>query len=522
MAVDSFRSAFHFNRVEADEIGFLISAQSYRPEITRAIRTIRNWNHWKKLQDICSNKISPGPHPKYSSSGHPCLKTKNVLGLIASTDEIDWVSPTQAATLKRFFVQNENILLNLTGAGSIGRVSIYFGNSQPLTNQHIARLEINKPYDSSYVCSFLSSWWGERAIEQGISGTTGQLNLVNDHVRSLPIPIPDRLVQNYIGDKVRLAEKLRERSKELEKQGIKEFNAYFGSFIPIPFKKHYQTLASQLDNRIDTWFYNPRFLWAVQAIEDAQAKLTPLGEIATQITNGGTPRNARFGSRGIRWIRGKDFEHGDIENIDSLPLLDFASEQTIKRSRLKVGDIILSIKGTVGDVAVVDELLEGCNTNQDVAKIEIGNLEDANFIASFFESELGKVLIEQQVYGAVNAFFSLENLRLFGVPDPSSVKADFKSKVSGLRYKSILYKRLSQVLTTAAKYLVEALIEGKLTETELKNAQTALLKEDIEPDKAILTKLTRKGYDISEEPPLFPDLDALYQATREINPTSEL
>ena len=79
---------------------------------------------------------------------------------------------------------------------------------------------------------------------------------------------------------------------------------------------------------------------------------------------------------------GERFEHGDIENIDSSPLLDLPANN-YKRSRLKFGDIILSIKGTVGDVAVVDELLEGCNTNQDVAKIEIGNLEDANFIASF-------------------------------------------------------------------------------------------------------------------------------------------
>ncbi|MEM7593791.1 MAG: hypothetical protein AAF383_20150 [Cyanobacteria bacterium P01_A01_bin.83] len=81
-------------------------------------------------------------------------------------------------------------------------------------------------------------------------------------------------------------------------------------------------------------------------------------------------------------------------------------------------------------------------------------------------------------------------------------------------------QELSEKLTTAAKYLVKALIEGKLTETELKNAQIALQKGDIELDKAILAKLTRKGYDISDKPPLFPDLDALYQTTRGIDLTS--
>lgn len=76
---------------------------------------------------------------------------------------------------------------------------------------------------------------------------------------------------------------------------------------------------------------------------------------------------------------------------------------------------------------------------------------------------------------------------------------------------------LSICLTTAAKLLVEALIEGKLTEDELKTAQEALQKGDREPDKAILSRLTRKGYDIKDEPPLFPDLDVLYETIDKLN-----
>jgi hypothetical protein len=55
---------------------------------------------------------------------------------------------------------------------------------------------------------------------------------------------------------------------------------------------------------------------------------------------------------------------------------------------------------------------------------------------------------------------------------------------------------LGQSLPSCAKLLVECLIEGKLTETELKDAQEALQRGDTEPDRAILQRLTRKGIDL--------------------------
>ncbi len=501
MAVDSFRSAFHFNRVEADEIGFLISAQSYRPEITRAIRTIKNWSNWKKLQDICTNTISPGPHPKYSISGHPCLKTRNVLGLIASTDEIDWVSPIQAATLKRFFVQNENILLNLTGAGSIGRVSIYFGNSQPLTNQHIARLEINQSYDSSYVCSFLSSWWGERAIEQGISGTTGQLNLVNDHVRSLPIPIPDRLVQNYIGDKVRLAEKLRERSKELEFLTNQILDKVVPNYDTYP-KKTSRVNSKILESRLDTQPYRTNFLSLNQSI--CQVNNSKLGEIAS-FSSGDPVPSKRFQSSGIPLVRIRDISKNGFIN----PEIFLPDEYTFKKQQYlaKPGTIVIGMDGEFRAQFFIEEELPQF-INQRIAIIDSKDIRP-ELLSLWLNRSEGQYQLNRWAVKTTVEHTSLDDIKKILIP---RINIQLENELAD----NILFIRRANwfgyQLTTAAKYLVEALIEGKLTETELKNAQTAYEKGDIEPDKAILAKLTRKGYDIANEPSLFPDLDALYQA----------
>jgi type I restriction enzyme S subunit len=69
----------------------------------------------------------------------------------------------------------------------------------------------------------------------------------------------------------------------------------------------------------------------------------------------------------------------------------------------------------------------------------------------------------------------------------------------------------SDRLTQSSQYLVEALIEGQITEAELIAAQQALEEGDNSKDCAILSKLTDKGYQAEEGKKLFPDLDKLYE-----------
>jgi len=72
------------------------------------------------------------------------------------------------------------------------------------------------------------------------------------------------------------------------------------------------------------------------------------------------------------------------------------------------------------------------------------------------------------------------------------------------------YFAASQLVQTSKK-LVEALIEGQLTEQQLIQAQQALDDGDNSLDQAILSKLSNEGYAIEGATPLFSDLDELYR-----------
>jgi hypothetical protein len=58
-------------------------------------------------------------------------------------------------------------------------------------------------------------------------------------------------------------------------------------------------------------------------------------------------------------------------------------------------------------------------------------------------------------------------------------------------------------------------------EAELKEAQEGLERGDTAADRDLLSRLTKSGIDVPGEPPLFLDLDALYNALEQVTATDE-
>ncbi len=210
VSIDAWRDNHHINWVATEDLVGPLTAQSYRPEIIEAIHAVKRLDKSNKLSEICSSGISQGRSPKYSDNGMKCLKTQNVQSVLVDSETDSFVSFRYASNNKKLIISPETILMNRSGAGSIGRAGIYLRNERIFTNEHLVRFVVDPPNDGAYVATFLSTWWGERAIEQGISGSTGQLQLNQGPISNLLIPIPNENIQKAIGNKVRKAERLRE------------------------------------------------------------------------------------------------------------------------------------------------------------------------------------------------------------------------------------------------------------------------------------------------------------------------
>jgi restriction endonuclease S subunit len=108
-----------------------------------------------------------------------------------------------------------------------------------------------------------------------------------------------------------------------------------------------------------------------------------------------------------------------LKEIVSAPLhrTSAALEKPYARSRVKAGDVLISIKGTIGRVGIVPEGFEG-NISRELARLRLNDNFSPQYIAYQLESGLTQERILRSVVGTTRLEFSIATLRQFELPIP--------------------------------------------------------------------------------------------------------
>ncbi len=159
-----------------------------------------------------------------------------------------------------------------------------------------------------------------------------------------------------------------------------------------------------------------------------------------------------FEDDGIKYLTAEHIKEGFID-ISSIRYVNKEVDIRNKRASVEVNDILLSIKGTLGEVAIADKWLLPANMNRDVAIIK--NREKDNFldgyIVLFLMSKIGRKLSEREGSGGVQQMITLARLRTLMIP---KLTVDFQLMVSRFYQKSrekiieseFLYKEAETIL----------------------------------------------------------------------------
>ncbi|NLD94875.1 MAG: restriction endonuclease subunit S [Fibrobacter sp.] len=498
MSVDKLREKHHINRVAPKEIGLLLSAQSYRPEITQAIQKIKTFK-WEYLQNLVINLIGPGIHPEYGGQ-YPCLKTKNVDELIADLEPADYADIRKIKNVDKIQVKHGDLLINLTGAGSIGRVSVYYGVNLPITNQHIARMQIKEGCDEGYIASYLRSWWGERALEQGIAGSTGQINMVNEHVRSIPVILMNSSTQQYIGDKVRQAERLRSWAKKLRAKVDSEIDK-----LELPTKTQPAIVnrvnVNLLDERLDPRPYRTHYVGLVDGIKTI--KNDQVFSI-TELASGCPVSSDDFLQNGeVPLIRIRNIGFDQFIDIDTGVTKEIHDNE--KKYQAVEGMVVVGMDGIFrAQFFLHDEL--PMLVNQRVAMLTAKKIR-AELLTHWLNRPEGQMQLNQWAVKTTVEHTSLSDIGRVRIP---RLAEEIENTLADMLLNARKSYRYARFLTTAAKLLVEAIIEGRLDETTIVAAQEQLQSDTTTLDRAILSRLKTDGID-GKGQPLFSDLDELYR-----------
>lgn len=120
---------------------------------------------------------------------------------------------------------------------------------------------------------------------------------------------------------------------------------------------------------------------------------------------------------GVPYVRTGDIKDGQIVT-EGLRHTDPAIAAKFERSRVRSGEIVMSIRATVGTVAFVPYELDGANLTQGTARISPGPDVMPWYLIEYLRSPSAQSWIEKQVKGATFREITLTRLREMMIPLP--------------------------------------------------------------------------------------------------------
>lgn len=151
----------------------------------------------------------------------------------------------------------------------------------------------------------------------------------------------------------------------------------------------------------------------------------PLGELVETdrpITYGILKPGTGFPG-GVPVVKVKDMKDGLIDQSDLL-LTSPEIDNSYKRSRLRAGDLLISIRGSVGRMAEVPENLENANITQDTARLTIKKEYNKVYVRGVLESQPLQHDMEKNIRGVAVKGINIGYLRELGIPMCSRSKQD--------------------------------------------------------------------------------------------------
>ena len=270
----------------------------------------------------------------------------------------------------------------ISAAGTIGRTVIYNGEESYFQDSNIVWIENKEQIISNELLKYILE-----EIKYNTEGGTIQrlYNSILKNTKFICPPLPEQeAIAEALSDADTWIESLEQliAKKRLIKQGAM------------------QELLS------------PKEDWEVRK----------LGEMTQLITKGTTPTSVgfEFTESGINFIKVESLtKNGTIEN-DKVAFISERCNDVLSRSQIKDGDILFSIAGALGRVAIVKSEIVPANTNQALGIITLKeNTIDKHYLYYFFnKNDFQQMLNTISVTGA-QPNLSLQNLNEFEIIFPS-------------------------------------------------------------------------------------------------------
>ena len=365
-----------------------------------------------------------------------------------------------------------------------------------------ARFATRTGQDARFTAAFFNCKYGYtqslRLVSGGIQG-----HVMPNPFKRLPVPTPAPEAQRYIGDKVRLAERLRERARRLEAAVATTHEQYMVPPTGIDFAKRTRRLvARSLTERLDAHFYPSA---VEQYFRQLGGPTRSLDRLCSIVVNGQSQPEAEEGVRQATVTNlGRSFVEGSLRTV----------QRPADGARALAPHDLLLCNAAHNKIYIGRDVtysqVEGPYASTEVMVVRVDRTQlPASFVRHYLKTEIGYLQVQSTIRG-ITAHSYPTDVKLLQIPIPAVHAADREAwfatddqmLVGGRCFDA------ARVLTSVATTLVEHLIDGRITETDLVSAQKALDAGDGSADREILKGLRQS--DVPDAKPLIADVDAFY------------
>ena len=337
-----------------------------------------------KLGEICN--ILNGyafKSKEYVEDGIRIIRITNVQkGIIQDTDP-KYYKIDKIETLKNYMLKENDLLISLTG--NVGRVGKISKELLPAgLNQRVGCIRIKEEKDVSidYLYQYFNSYNFERDCINNSKGIA-QKNLSTEWLKNYKMKIPNLEEQKRIAIELRYIQRI----KDLKQQQLKE-----------------------LDQLIKSQF--------VEMFGDNKFEKKKLGEVAIKITDGShnPPKGVDERTEYVMLSSQNIIE--DRINYNSARYLsreDFEREN--KRTYLEKGNVLLTIVGTIGRTAIIDNE-KNITLQRSVAVIKPTEKIKSEYLVASLKSDSTIKQLNKESKGVAQKGIYLNDLKKIFIPVP--------------------------------------------------------------------------------------------------------
>lgn len=158
--------------------------------------------------------IQRGKNPVYGEEGIQVIKSGQARGGIEFDFSKVYFATNYDSEDKRILKKGD-ILINSTGVGTAGRVTLFDLNGKYAVDNHITILRTKNGVDNLYVFYTLAYGIGFKNIEAMAAGTSGQIELSVSTIQNIKIPLPPIDIQKKIVEECEKIDQVVTKNKEM-------------------------------------------------------------------------------------------------------------------------------------------------------------------------------------------------------------------------------------------------------------------------------------------------------------------